>query len=349
MRKENVNRILCINNKYLGDLIVTTPALRSLKNAYPEARLTIVVQSRFIDVLDSLNFIDRIIPYKKNINKNGFLKRLWYEISFIKSLRNEKPDLVVNFQAGDRYAFWSFISGAKWRVGQRKNGLEKLHNIEGEYREEEINYLDYYISLAEAAGGITHTNKTELKIPDSKKKIIEKKWTAWGIKEEDLVLTIIPGASRSDKMWSPELFRELIKKLEDLNLCKIIIVETPGTNIFTATILNEIHNSKLIYDIENDVLELASLISRSSVCLVHDSGPRHIAAALNVRTITLFPEDHLHIWNFYDPNYHKMIVGRKVTEIQNGKVVSYLGSIMIEDVFDRLTGEIKALKKDGRT
>lgn len=107
-------KILAIKFKYLGDVAVTIPALRALRQTYPEAQLHVLISQEAIPILEHVPWIDKIWGYPRK--KGQGTKKEAFKL--IKTLRKEKFNLSVDFVGNDRGAWTSFFIGAKIRLGQ---------------------------------------------------------------------------------------------------------------------------------------------------------------------------------------------------------------------------------------
>jgi len=107
-------KILAIKFKYLGDVAITIPALRALRQTYPDAKLHVLVSQEAMPILEYIPWIDKIWGYPRK-KSQGTKKEAF---SLIKSLRKEKFNLSIDFVGNDRGAWISLAIGAKIRLGQ---------------------------------------------------------------------------------------------------------------------------------------------------------------------------------------------------------------------------------------
>jgi len=111
IEKTSIKKILLINLKYLGDLIVCSPAYRSLKEYFPEAEITIIVRKGYKSIFDFDANIDNVVEFDLNSERKlSGLERVRSSFRFIKNLRSKNYDLVITFHPTDRLAIWSFFS-----------------------------------------------------------------------------------------------------------------------------------------------------------------------------------------------------------------------------------------------
>ncbi len=338
MKPLEPQNILIINIKYLGDLIVATAAISAIRTAYSSAKITVLVRNQYKDVLAGNKNIDEIISFDlANKEKKGFAK-LNSEIKFIKYLRSKRFDSVVSLQAGDRYVLWSFLSGAKYRVGPIENSMSFLLTHIADVFENKNSFLDYYLCIARTFGAETKNRQTDFVLNQNYKNGMEEFYVLNKLKKTDQIICIHPGAGESSRKWKLENYPLLINKIVSETNCKVIF--TLGPQEFKYKVFfDSIINHRVFVHISENVHDLAWLISNSALLIGMDSGARHLAAALKIPSLSLFPEDLLSTWWFYeeDNKQFKLIGNRNKIDNEN----QFLDNISVEDVFEKT---IKILK-----
>ena len=111
---ENIKNILIIQLGDIGDVVLTTPTLWAVKEAYPEARLSILLREGNGSLLEADPSIYKTYEVKKY--PGSFLVKAIRQIGFIRELRQEHFDLVFDLRSDERGAFMSFITGAPIRA-----------------------------------------------------------------------------------------------------------------------------------------------------------------------------------------------------------------------------------------
>src|SRR3989304_1575851 len=121
----NVKRILVIKLRHIGDVILSVPAFRALRENFPDSHIAALVNSGTEEVLSGNHLIDEIIIFDRDIKKMDLLHRYIRELSFIKTIRMKGFDMTVDLTSGDRAAIVSLLSGAQYRIAYspKKEGL----------------------------------------------------------------------------------------------------------------------------------------------------------------------------------------------------------------------------------
>jgi len=338
-----IRNILVLNLKLIGDLIVSTPAIRSLKEAFPESRIDILIRKGFEEVLSGNPDINNIIGFDKNLKNAGLFGKLFYEIKFINKLRANKYDLVVALQPGDRYAIWSFLSGAAKRVGVKKQSFSFLFNIHSFVEEDTIPYIDYYLEIAAAAGGKNSLKKTAFFVNESDRDFAEKIIRDSNISSSEKIIVIHPGASDKLRCWSPDNFIQLTREIQKIPGTKAIISFGPSEKDIIAVFKSALENP-IIYDSTRGIRAIGAIIEKSALCISNDTSIRHIAVALGVPVITLMPADVAKFWNFYnDTSKEFVILGKRGISSSSDKNLNSLHGIEVADVLSKVREYLRNL------
>jgi len=112
----NIKKILVIKLRHIGDVILTVPVFRALRENFPDAYISALVNSGTEEALSGNHLINEIIIFDRNIKKMNPIQKYIKELSFLKKIRIKSFDMVVDLTSGDRAAFISFASGAQYRI-----------------------------------------------------------------------------------------------------------------------------------------------------------------------------------------------------------------------------------------
>lgn len=336
-------KILVINIKYLGDLIVSSPGIRSLRKTYPDSEIVLLLRKGFKPVYKNNPYVSRIITFDPELKGNSSLKKIIEGLRFIKELRAEKFDTVIVLHPGDRAAFWAWFTGAKKRIAPLKQSFSFLFNNKISVEEDSMSYLEYYNKLISGADVQIDSDRTEVFVSDD-----DEKWTADylnnnTIYSDNILIGIHPGASEPSKIWKSENFVQLINKLLANQGLKIILFEGPQDKAVCSEIKNKFDGEKNIYFVNTDILKVAALIKKCNLFISHDTGTRHLAVAVQTPVLALIPEDYEKCWNFYSEiNNHFTIFGKRNFRQSDLNVRPFLDGISVEVVYKRV-GELLKL------
>jgi ADP-heptose:LPS heptosyltransferase len=333
-------KILVINTKFLGDLILSTPGLRSLRKKNPDAEITLLVRKGYEDAVRNNPHINRIIPFDFGVKGKSPAGRISAELKFLNLIRKERFDAVISLHPGDRIAFLARFSQAEIRIAPRKQPFNFLFNRLVNVEEDTISYLDYYNKLISAFINEEVEGKTEFFITEN-----DKNWGVdflgkAGIDSSDLIIGIHPGASEPTKIWPAENFSGLIGRLRSVEKIKILLVGGPKENELLEKIAGSAGGKNLIIYKSDDINRTAALMARTRLLIANDTATRHLAVALKIPVIALMPDDNLKCWNFYEVNDNHFVISGRRAFPPGGP--PYLDGITVEEVFGKV---LELLKK----
>jgi len=112
-----IRKILVIKLRNIGDVLLSAPLFSNLKEAFPGARISALVNSGTQEMLTGNPDVDQVIVYDRGIKSAPLFRRLSREFAFYRRVRGERFDLVLNLTEGDRGALLALFSGARVRIG----------------------------------------------------------------------------------------------------------------------------------------------------------------------------------------------------------------------------------------
>ena len=329
-------KILVINIKFLGDLIVSTPGLRALRKAKPQDEIVFLLRKGFVDVLADNPNIDRIITFDPGMKGNSGLQKFNQGIEFIKKIRDEKFDVVIALHPGDRIAFWSWFSGAKLSIAPRKQSFGFLFNKPVYVEEDSISYLEYYNKIFESYIGKIDSTKTEFFIPEKDETWADNFLADSNVKTDNILIGIHPGASEPTKIWQSKNFVELINRLRENENIKVLLIEGPQDKNVFEEIKDKLDNQDFILFQSTCITKTAALIRKCNLFITHDTGTRHLSVAVETPVLALLPEDNLKYWNFYNQNdLHYYLIGKRYIPDQNSGGNAFLDGITVDEVYGK--------------
>lgn len=267
-------RILIIHTAFIGDIVLSTPLIKKLKDAYPKAEITYLTTPVGASILRNNPHISHIIEYDKRGEHKG-LVGLW---AIGKKLRIEAYNIVITPHRYFRSSFLTWLTGAPVRRGYDNAAgkffyTEKIHYDKNKHEVEKL--LSFVKKDEKKRYEIEVFPGTfEKERADEIFKNINKK-----------IVVIAPGSKWFTKRWPTEYFREVIKKLEKREDTVVVVVGGKEERLLNIPLAEKSIDLRGM----TTLLELAEVIKRAAVILTNDSSPIHIASAfLNVRIIAIF-------------------------------------------------------------
>ena len=290
IQKDAIHKILLIRLDHIGDILMTTPALRALRTAYPKAEIHLLVKEVTSEVLELNPNIDRIItfnaPWTIAKGKKATLGKI---IHLISCLRKEKYDCVIDFRADPREALLSLFTGAPYRLGYGGRGGGFCFTHPGKYNPKE-HEIHRAINLLSPLGVTSESDRMDFIFSPGDREKAGTILRNAGIKTDSKLAGIHPGAASPFKRWTEEGFAELGDLLLK-NGYQVILLGAPGDKNLLESITNRMKNSAtMLCDI--DLRLLGAVIKQFDCLICNDSAPSHIAQAVGTRTVVLYGPTH---------------------------------------------------------
>lgn len=278
-------RILIVRTDRIGDLLLSTPVIKALRDSYPNAYIAVMVSPYAKDIVEGNPYCDGIISY----DKEGKHKSWQRTLKFSRNLKKKKFDLAVILHPTNRVHWVAFLAGIPKRVGYgRKCGFLLTDKIKHSKHLGEKHELEYNLDLIRYLG--IHPKDKSLFMPlnpDSQKQI-EELFEELGINNNDRLLAIHPGASCSSKIWQNSRFAEVADKLIEKYGFKVLVVSGLKDIPLARNVIKLMRYPAIDLAGKTSVSQLASVLKRCQLFISNDSGPVHIASALGVPVISIF-------------------------------------------------------------
>lgn len=289
-------RILVIQLKRLGDLILTTPALSALRRFFPKAHITLLIDYECKELAPAITMADEIWQYQR-----GKSLRLWFNLIW------RKFNICLDFTGTDRSTLIVFLSKAARRFGffyqARKIFRSRAYTRLIHSSVQDRHTLDHYLDLVRPLGEPGLAAQLSFHVPPALEFSAENLCYELGI--TDRFCVIHPGSARSEKYWIAEGWAAVIQLLYRRLGCPCLI--TGGKDRAELNHVQEIMDrSRDVPTVFNlagkiDFLLTAALIKRCFLFAGVDTAAAHVAGAFQVAQLVLFgPTNPLH-WRARHP------------------------------------------------
>lgn len=293
VRLPNIQKILIIRNDGIGDLLNATPAIALLRKNYPESEITVLASPLNAPMLVGNPDVDRVLT----LDRSNEHRRLRDRIRFYRRLRAERYDLAVVMRTASWCNCVAFLSGAKYRLGRYRKRAKSLltHTWRKKYNKGEVHEVDRNFDLVGLICNGEGRRRLVLNLLNDEIARTEQLLTNWSIAPNDFLVGIHPGGSSFDKRWPEENYAKIADTFVHEYRAKILILRGPN-EVELERNIQKAGQSNFISYAPKSVRELACLIKRCNFFVCNDSGPMHIAAALDTQTVGIFgPTDHV-VW-----------------------------------------------------
>lgn len=277
-------KILLVQHRAIGDVIMCTPAIRALKRAIPKAEITFLVSDYAFDVLRYNPHIDRYLVPPKNVSNFKYMGYLY-------KVKKNRYDIVIDFQNNPRSALVTFISCAKKRISFDSKHRNYAYNIQIQPPAIHVYAAIRKLMLLQPLGIEEMMDVVpDFYIAGADREWADQLWKKLEFSKEDLVIVVSPvsGGRKFYRQWNPEHYGRLCDFLISKYNAKILFNWGPGEYRILKSVLEQMKNRiEIDYEISN-IRYLKAVLEKSSLYIGCDGGARHMAIAADIPTIGLY-------------------------------------------------------------
>jgi heptosyltransferase-2 len=287
-----ISKILIRGTNWIGDSIITLPALRELRRAFPDSRLALLVKPWVADLFAGADFLDEIIRYDRSPGLSGLLR-------LARSLRSYRFDAAILFQNAFEAAALAFLARIPVRIGFPTDGRRLLLThplkLDRPVRHEHQIY-DYLNIAAQAEALLAGTSRVDflkprldLPVDPESRDRIRKRLRASGWPEGRRLVALNPGATNNPlKRWYPDRFAGLADRLLERGDSTVVLIGAASEMSITDDVIAGMRHGAIKMTGRTSLQETAALLSLCDLVISNDTGPAYMAAALYRPTITIF-------------------------------------------------------------
>jgi heptosyltransferase-3 len=341
----DLERILLIQLRRIGDVLLCTPALRALRKTLPRSHIAFLTERECADILALNPYLDELLVLERQRYRNPlyWMKKIW-------RIRRKRFDLVIDYLSNPRTAYISFLSSARLRVGYDLPGRRFLYNRLvkniGEKGYAAAQKLDVLKGL-----GIESTDlRLDFPLPPEAKLFAQRFFKEERIDSSNLVVSVSPTSRRSFRRWPPERYARLADWLIQKFGASVILVWGPKEKEMIVRIQHLMKEESVICWPTKSLFELGAILRECDLHLGNDNGTKHIAVAMDKPTITIYGPQDPQSWTYPDPSRHRFI--KKEVNCPDCDKIKHrcaelfcLDKITVEDVQEVLLQLLKDLKE----
>lgn len=296
---------------WIGDVVMATPTLRAVRNAFPEAQILGIQRPYVSDVLAGTGLLDRTLffnPRGKEPSQRGW--------RFLRQLRAERCDTALLLTNSLRTGVLAWLSGARRRIGFARDGRGWLltDRVEPKPRSVPHPVLGEYVRLAERLGCSAVAPRIELAVEPADQTRLDQFWESvlpsnrpdnvgnqqpsqpHGMSSSSgYVCLNTGGAFGRAKNWPRESFVELARRVAD-ELGRVVLIACGPSERDDARWISTQANHPRIFSLAGVPLSIGltkAAVRGADLLVTTDSGPRHFAAAFGTPVVTLFGPTHI--------------------------------------------------------
>jgi heptosyltransferase-2 len=275
-------KFLIIRFSSIGDIILTTPLIRCLRAAFPNAQIDFLVKKEFAEVLSGNPHINNIITFDKSANR-AELRRIRMEVIFT------RYSMIFDIQKNIRSMLIGVgaktgVTGFSKKLLARELLIRFKKNI---YKEVKPVYLRYFEAVETL--GVTYDGKgTEVFPSDQDVSLVETVLKQNNITEVTPLLVIAPGAQWENKRWPAEKFAKAADILCSKTKAKVVLIGGVADGETCKMVQNSLKSQSLNLAGKLSLMGSAAMLGKAALVLTNDTGMLHMAQAMKTPVVAIY-------------------------------------------------------------
>lgn len=297
-QSEKIKKILILQYKPFGDVLLNTGYLPYLKEKFPNVKIDFMVRKPYDIVLRNNPNINELITFK---NVTG-IKYLLQRIGLIKSIRKRKYDLIIDQLKGTGSGIISLFSGAEYRLGFTEHKLSWVYNLkagDGAHRYTGARKFD----LLKSIGIEEESYNIYLTITDEAKAFINK-WLNEKNLENTKFLCVAPGSPVAGKKWNSKNYATLCDRILKSTNYKMVFVGAPDEQNDIKRVTEQMSETSYLIAPKTDFIQVGALLEKADMLICNDGGLNHLSIAVETFSLAIFGDTNPILWSGFELGNH---------------------------------------------
>ena len=293
-------RVLLIRLRLIGDVVLSTPVIRALRRAFPDARLTYLVERDAAAVVAGSPDLDRIVV----VERRRGVRRVLDDLRLAWQLRRERYDVVIDMHGGPRSSWLTFATGAPQRIGYDMPGRQWMYTRtvprarELRPRHSVLNQWDLLEGIEGWTGEPPDPVRDPVAMPadSAAERRIDARLQAAGVGPQHELIVIHVSASNPFRRWPEAAFAQVVAGLvAGSPERRVVLSSGPSDRLAADRIVAAARErvpgtsrARVIDFGEFDLAELRVLVARSGLFIGGDTGPLHVAATTATPIVAIY-------------------------------------------------------------
>jgi heptosyltransferase II len=285
-----ISRIVVRAPNWLGDVVMSVPALRQLRCGFPQSHISVVTRAGSADIFLEADFVDDVLI----ANDSG-----WRSVRRqVREWRRRNFDLGVLLQNAFQSAAISFLAQVRIRIGYKtdRRGALLTHAVQLPAWKNERHEIYYYLNLISEverlAGNDRNSAQTDpdfsVFVSEERKKGASEILQRHGIRPGLSLALLCPGSINSRaKRWPAERYAALADLFSESG-AQVALIGSVGETDVSRSVLVHARHQPIVLTGKTSVAEVTSIISLADILITNDTGPAHIGAAVGTPTLVVF-------------------------------------------------------------
>lgn len=282
-----IDRLLVRGTNWIGDVVMTLPALASIRKTFPGARIAVLAKPWVAEVYRLSPDADEVIPFETPGRHAGIQGKL----RLAGELRDRRFDAAILLQNAVEAAILARLAGIPLQAGYNSDGRGLLltHSVQRTAAIRQVHQIDYYLAMVGALGCIPADRAVRLQPGPAYDGIARSLFSRFGLEAGRPLIGVAPGAAYGPaKKWFPERFAAVADRLVDETKAQVLLFGSGGDRESTAAVQGSARHPFIDIAGQTDLKEAIALMARCALFLSNDSGLMHVAGALGIPTVAIF-------------------------------------------------------------
>ena len=326
-------KILVIDFGQLGDVVLSLPALRSIRGRFPRAHITIAVGKPGAEVINLSGYADDSLVVDRVALRDGFKPLSIFRVfELVKDVRRRKFDFVIDLHSLSETNLLGFLSGAPKRLYSRRHGrsLEFLANFHprppAEAESSDRHLVDRYLDVLIPLDVKNADRVPQLKTKRADDVLIDQILSSAKVATGTPLVGLFPGAGHPGRRWPLEKFADLADYLMRNDKVRVMVFAGPEERALVKEMRKVFPPHTLILD-SLTIPQLAAALARLSVFISNDTGPMHMAVAVGTPVVALLDRP---TPNSFVPleSHHRVMLGQTIKDITTDEVYAVVRELL---------------------
>lgn len=281
---QHPRRILLTQLRRIGDVLMTTPAARQLREAFPEAHIAFLTEPPCDEIYRHSPHVDEVLVARRGGGVGARLKLMM-------EIRQRRFDAVVDFFSNPSSAQFAWFTGAPVRIGFSFRGrrwaythvVEPPRGLTYAAADKLLLLQPFGIDAGPASGLLP-----QVFVAESDRAFARETLGGLGVAPDDLLVALCPVSRQPYKVWPAKHFGRLADILIERYGAKVLMIAGPGEEHFVDAVRLAMAHPALPSVPPMSLLRMAALLERCHLFVGNDGGPRHFAIAVGTPTVAVF-------------------------------------------------------------
>src|SRR6266850_6638970 len=286
-----ISRIVVRGTNWVGDAVMTVPALREIRRLFPDAHITLATRSWAEGLFEDAEFLDDLMVHEGN--------GLRSVIHQVREWRRRSFDLAILLPNSLETALVASLAGIPLRVGYATDGRQRLltHPLELPESRDSHHEVFYYLNIIARLEWLVNGTQSflntqpdaSLEVSESRKLAARNLLRTSGITEGPRLIALCPGSINSRaKRWPVDRYATLADRFIDEYGADVLLIGSSAEKEVSLEVSGRMRNKTVMLTGKTELKDLVAVLSLVDLLVTNDTGPAHIAAALGRPTLVIF-------------------------------------------------------------